>query len=385
MDLQTILTDDRTRRELFPVTDSCVFMAHAGVCPLPAPAAAAMRRFVELGTQGHQEQPEVWDSIKRARQLAAQLIGADQQEIALVGPTSLGLNLVAHGVDWNQGDEVVYCSDDYPANVYAWMELEKRGVKPVAIRPEQMGIVTWDLIEPALTDKTRMVTLASCGFISGYQLDIDDIGRRLHERGILFCVDAIQTLGMHPLSVQHVDFLAADSHKWMLGPTAAGIFYVARELHNTLRPAILGAWNVVSPGFIAQDKIDFYPGARQYESGCLNGAGISGMAASLKLLLDIGVDAISKRLLQLRKHTIERMGELDYEVLIELDDDHACAIITFTHPSRDLKADFDYLEANRVIASQRHDRDMTPVLRLSPHLYNTEQEVDRVVELLAKM
>ena len=172
-------------------------------------------------------------------------------------------------------------ADDYPANVYPWLELERRGVKCVQLRPDVPGEITPELVESALTERTRMVALASCHFLSGYRIDHNAIGAVLREMGIYFCLDAIQTVGAFPTLVEHVDFLSADSHKWMLGPMTAGIVYVREELHDFLRPPLLGAWNVKSPNFVPQPDIVFEAGARRYEPGVLNVAGILGMKAAI--------------------------------------------------------------------------------------------------------
>ena len=286
MDIEQIIGDEAGRRAAFPVASEQAFFGHAGVSPLPQRVADALRRYADEGSRQLQESPWAEQQVKRARELAGRMIAADADEIALLGPTSLGINLVAHGLDWQAGDQVVYYADDYPANVYAWMELARRGVEPIAIETDahlngQLGAITWQRIEPLITDRTRLVSLASCNFISGYRIDHARIGRELHDRGVLFCLDGIQTVGAFDTSVEHVDFLAADSHKWMLGPDGAGIFYVAREHHERLRPSLLGSWNVRSPQFIAQHEIRFYPGARQYEPGMLNHPGIVGMAEGL--------------------------------------------------------------------------------------------------------
>ena len=197
-------------------------------------------------------------------------IDATPEEIALLGPTSLGLSLFAGGLDWQPGDEVVYHADDYPANVYPWLDLARRGVVPRALQPERPGEITPAVVAAALTPRTRLVALASAYFLTGYRIDVDAIGQMLHERGVLFSLDAIQTLGAFPFSVRHVDFLAADAHKWMLGPLAAGIVYVKRAHFERLRPILLGAANVRSPDFISQGEIRFSDTAARYEPGVLN-------------------------------------------------------------------------------------------------------------------
>jgi len=386
MKLESIVNDESTRRAMFPVAAKEIYLAHAGVAPITAAARDAIRRFADDGAEQLPESPWVWQQFKDCRKLAGDLIGATEHEIALVGPTSFGLNLVAQGLDWNAGDQVIYYEDDYPANVYAWMELRRRGVEPVPIRTDSLaglGAITWDAIEPLLTDRTKLVSLATCNFLSGYRLDYAEIGRRLRERGILFCLDAIQTLGAFAMDVEHVDFLAADSHKWMLGPTGAGIFYVRRQLQDTLRPAVLGAWNVTSPKFIAQREIAFEAGGRRYESGALNAPGNVGMAASMRLLLDVGIDAIADRLIELHRGFLENLRPLGYErYLSDMPDDAVTGIVTVRHPSVDMPAMFERLRDAGVTASLRHDRAGEALLRFSPHFYNTAEELGRVIDIL---
>ena len=389
-----IVEDETLRRELFPIARERVFMAHAGVCPLPQAAVDAMNEFCARGSAGPQENAWSNGRVLRARQVAAEMLGAHADEIALLGPTALGLSLVANGIPWNAGDEVVFYPDDYPSNVYPWKNLAKRGVTPVALTAGRPGVVTWDMVERALTPRTRLVSLASCNFLTGYRIDIGGIGQRLHARGILFCVDGIQTLGAFPTPVEHVDFLSADSHKWMLGPMAAGIVYVKREHQEMLRPSLLGAWNVVSPGFVAQDTIRYESTARRYEPGALNVPGIVGMLASMELLLECGIETIGERLLLLRRELIRQLQELGFvPILSDMSDETDLsdgprygdsAIVTVTHPSRDMKALFKHLDASGTTASLRQDRAGTFYIRFSPHFYNTLEEIARVAEALRR-
>jgi selenocysteine lyase/cysteine desulfurase len=387
--IDDIVLNEKTRQEYFPVASERVYMAHAGVCVIPKVAGDAMRDFATASELDNQESDEHMAIAEDARTLAAELIGAQALEIALLGPTSVGLSLVANGLDWNDVDEVVSYADDYPANVYPWTNLVSRGVKHVPLVPDQPGVIDWDLIEPLLTPKTRLVALASCHFLSGYRIDIDTIGKNLHDRGILFCLDGIQTIGAFHTSVEHVDFLSADSHKWMLGPAASGIFFVRKSLQKELQPSLLGAWNVVSPDFVAQKDIRFYVGGRRFEPGMLNLPGIIGMHASMKLLLEIGVDAISARLLELREAILERVRPLGYRLMLEdldqatpADASWKSSIVSVAHPDKDLGALYDALKKENVVLSYRSNREGKQFLRFSPHFYNTIEEIDRVVGLM---
>lgn len=375
------MTEDE-RLERFPVCREQIYFAHAGVTALPRAAAEAMSVYALQSAAHPQEFGEVLRDVRRARKLCAEFIGADADEIALLGPTSLGLSLFANGIPWETGDEVICYAGDYPANVYPWLELRRRGVVVHLLEPERPGEITPELVEAALTPRTRLVALASCHFFTGYRIDVDAIGRMLHAHGVLFSLDAIQTLGAFPLSVEHVDFLSADAHKWMLGPLAIGIVYVKKQHFDMLRPTLLGAWNVVSPNFIAQPEVVFVPTAQRYEPGVLNIAGVYGMVAAIELLLAEGMERIGARLLALKAHLLAGLDALGFEVLGPREGPAASSITTFRHPTADAKALFRALEANRIVASLRHDKAGTEYLRFSPHFYNTEEEIDRAVAVL---
>ena len=238
LSIDHILANPALRHRLFPVTRERIFLAHAGVAPLPTPTVEALKQEAERASFT-QESVDYLAQIESIRRVGARLINATSEEVALLGPTSLGLNLVANGLEWREGEEVIYYPDDYPANVYAWQALAARGVRTVPLEPERMGEITPDLVLKAVTPRTKLVCLASCHFLSGFRLDYETIGEELSRRGVLFCLDAIQSLGATTIDVRHIDFLAADSHKWMLGPLGAGIFYVKRKHFDTLRPS---AW-----------------------------------------------------------------------------------------------------------------------------------------------
>jgi cysteine desulfurase/selenocysteine lyase len=378
-----ILADEALRHHLFPVTQRRIFLAHAGVAPLPGPTVAALKHEADRASHA-QESAEYLTEIEAIRRVGARLINANSEEVALLGPTSLGLNLVASGLDWKEGDEVVCYPDDYPANVYAWQALAGRGVKVVTLQPERLGEITPELVIAALTPKTKLVALASCHFLSGFRLDYEHIGEELHRRGVLFCLDAIQSLGATTIDVRHIDFLAADSHKWMLGPLGAGIFYVKKRHFETLRPSLLGAWNVCSPGFVAQPEITFEATARRYEPGALNMLALHGMKASLELILGLGVKQIEARLLDLRSFAEDKLLARGFKVIgfanrrsqksgittIAIDSEETAV----THAKK--------LRDNRVDVSLRQTRSGTSCLRLSPHFYNTEAEIEEVIKIL---
>jgi cysteine desulfurase/selenocysteine lyase len=377
-----LFPDEDQRRAAFPICREKIFLAHAAVATLPRCATEAIKQYAETCATSHQENEQVWQDVKATRQLGSRLLGCQAEEVALLGPTALGLSLFANGLEWKDGDEVVCYGDDYPANVYPWLDLRRRGVRVRMVRPERTGEITPELISPLLTSRTRLVALASANFFCGTRIDIDAIGQLLRKRGVLFAVDGIQTLGAFPFNSTYVDFLSADAHKWMLGPCSIGLVMVKRERFERLRPTLLGAWNVYSPGFIAQEEIRFMPTAQRYEPGTPNFAGIYGMKASLELILGIGIDQIAARILELKAYLLAHLDRLGFEIHGVRDGARAHAITTCRRADVDHGLLHKRLAERGIVCSLRQNRAGEEFLRFSPHFYNTEEELDRTASAL---
>jgi selenocysteine lyase/cysteine desulfurase len=383
MQLADILSNEGLRHHEFPVTRNKIFLAHAGVCPLPRRVFEAIQTYARECTGADQEEILPESQILKTRQLAAALIGAQFDEIALVGPTSLGLSYVASGLNFRKGDNVVIYFDDYPSNVYPWMALAEKGVQVRLLNIRDLGLIRLDDVVGQVDEQTRLVALASCNFLTGYRIDLPGIGKALHERNIPFCVDGIQTLGAFPTPVEHVDFLAADAHKWLLGPCAAGIFFVRKSMHDKLRPPIYGWHNVRCPNYIAQEQLVHPPDARRYEAGSANLLGVVGLHAAMELLLEIGIEQIAAELLRKRAWLIPALQAKGYTVLhADAPEGNCSGIVTFHRPDVHLPSLYQRLLEQNVITSLRADRSNERYIRLSPHFYNTDAELHRVLELL---
>jgi len=383
MTLPEILSNEPLRHQEFPVVRDHIFLAHAGVCPLPRRVSGAIRDYAALCTQGDQELMLSVQQIRRSRQLAARLLNAQPDEIAFVGPTSLALSFVAAGLDLKKNDSILIYFDDYPANVYPWMALADRGVEVRLLNTRDLGrIGPMDLLGQ-VDEQTRLVALASCHFVSGYRIDLDAIGEALHQRNILLCVDAIQTLGAFPTTVEHIDFLAADAHKWLLGPCAAGIFFVRKSLQERLHPTAFGWHNVRCPNYVAQEEMVFRADARRYEAGSQNLLGLVGLNAALELVLEIGNGNIAAELLRKRALLISGLQNKGYTVLnAEAPPANASGIVTFCREGADMGAIYEKLEAANILTSLRSDRAGREYLRLSPHFYNTDAELRQLLEMV---
>ncbi|HUJ09833.1 MAG TPA: aminotransferase class V-fold PLP-dependent enzyme [Verrucomicrobiae bacterium] len=370
-----LLADDALRRHEFPVCEHKIFLAHAGVSPLPRRVAEAMERYVDQAMRDNQEHVVVDETVTETRALAARLIEARPEEIAFVGSTSMGLAMVAAGLSWASGENMVCYREDYPANVYPWMDLIRRGVEVRFVEPRQFGNVTVEDLERIVDRNTRLVSLASAHFLTGWRLDIDRIGKFLKSRGILFCLDGIQSLGALRTSARWVDFAAADAHKWLLGPLGAAILFVREEHFDRLHPPLVG-WNSAScPDFIAQETIAFRRDARRYEPGSLNLAGIIGLRAALQLILELGLEAIESRVLALAQQVIARGTADGFSVVGPSDGAGLSGIVSLTTSQREVAGLQAKLATANIVTSLRSCRDGRRCLRVSAHFYNREEEI----------
>ncbi len=382
MTLTELLANEGLRQREFPVARDKIFLAHAGVSPLPHRVAEAVSKCAKRGTLGDQE-AFVLHRLNDARKLGAQLLHCQPEEVALVGPTSLALSFVAAGLNFRKGDNILIYHDDYPSNVYPWMALAERGIEVRLLNTRGLGIIRPQDVMGQVDENTRLVALASCHFISGYRIDFQAIGEYLRERGILFCLDAIQTLGAFPTTVERVDFLAADAHKWLLGPCGAGLLYVRRELQEKLNPPVYGWHNVRCPNFVAQEQIVFRNGATKYEAGMHNLLGLVGLITAMELVVEIGVKNIAAELLRKRAWLVSALQAKGFAVLnADAKPENASGIISFRQSGKDLTALHKNLTDIGVVASLRADRRGQKYIRFSPHFYNTDAELHRTLELL---
>lgn len=378
---ELLASEDRRIRE-FPVAGKRTFFAHAAVCPLPAVVAKAVVEHAERASGEGQFEHLHRDAESGARTLAAELIGSSPEEIAFVSSTSAGLSMVAQGLSWRPGDSVVVAAADFPSNLHPWLALRARGVDVRIIQRRADGTILVEDIEPHLDSTTRLIALSSAHFGIGTPIDVDAIGQFLHSRGILFCLDAIQTLGAHPTRIDHVDFLVADAHKWLLGPQGIGLLYVRSRLWDALRPVLLGWKSVASSKDYASLVQELSPSAKRYEPGSLNASGICGLHAALKLVSECGIEAVSRRIRMLRGQIESGLRVQGHQVLGREGEDGPTGIVSFRHRSEDLGELAKRLDAEGFVLSTRTDVSGNPCIRVAPHFYNTVEEVDRFLSRL---
>lgn len=374
MDLQAI-------REEFPITRHYNFMNHAAVAPLPRRAVEAMQAYL---TQQHEKayvHAGYRKRIEQTRLEAAELIGAKPDEIAFVKSTAEGICFVANGLKWNAGDNIVTTSVEFPSNMYPWMNLQSRGAQ-IRMVLEENGRIPLENVIEAIDSHTRVVTISAVQYASGFCSDLAELGGWCQKRGVLFCVDAIQALGVLPIDVREmkIDFLSCGGHKWLCGPEGTGIFYCDKELVGHLRPSTVGWRGMKNGEDFGHYDLNFHDDARRFEASSFNMAGIYGLGASIALLREVGIENITRHVLSLTDRLVVGVREKGYRVISPREGGAASGIVAFTSPTHDLVEMQQHLEQeHRIIIAVREGR-----LRVSPHLYNTPEEIDRLIEVLPK-
>jgi cysteine desulfurase / selenocysteine lyase len=371
----------------FPILRHWDFYNHAGVAPLSNRAAEALQKYTAEARDHAYLTGRWYVQADRVRQLAAKLIGATPEEIAFVKNTSEGLAFVANGLAWNAGDEVIGTNVEYPANIYPWMDLAQRfGVKHIQV-PERDGRIPIESLFAAVTSRTRMIALSHVEYASGYRNDVAAIGRFCREHDILFCVDAIQALGVVPVDVNamNIDFLSADGHKWLLGPEGCGFFYCRTEHLLKLRPEV-GWLNVVNALEYGNYDFTLRNDARRFECGTYNIPGILAMGASLELILELGVPFIQQRLRALTGQLCSGLIEKGYRIFSPRGtspsgEGEDSGIVSFAPPedARELDAAgiVRDLQTRKIALVLREKR-----LRASPHFYNSPKQIARLLSAL---
>jgi selenocysteine lyase/cysteine desulfurase len=264
-------------RQQMPIARRLAYLDHAATSPLSGSASDALQAWSRQAAEwGDTVWPEWEKRANQVRQTAAGLIGAAAEEVALVPNTTAGINLVAEGFPWRQGDNVVTLANEFPSNQYPWLNLADRGVEARRV-PVEDGRVDLERIADACDARTRIISVSWIGYATGWRMDLDALVALAHARGALVFLDAIQGLGVFPIHVQRLglDFLAADGHKWLLGPEGAGIFYVRREHLTRLRPLSVGWNSVVGAHDFGRIDLDLRPDAARYEGGSRNMAGLA--------------------------------------------------------------------------------------------------------------
>lgn len=358
-------------RQEFPVTESRIYLDHAGVAPVPLRVKKEVDRFLALASDKAIVGYELWmDRVEEVRAGSAMLIGSDSNEIAFIKNTSHGISLVSGGLGWKEGDNVIIFENEFPANVYPWLDLKRKGVE-VKLIPLRDGRIYIEDIEGLIDSRTRLLSVSTVQSVNGFMIDLKELGELCRNRGVLFFVDAIQSLGVVPMDVRDcgVDFLAADGHKWLLSPEGTGIFYCRKELAKELSPGLIGWMCVRDEHEFEKIHYNLKTDSGRFEEGSYNVMGIYALGASLDLLLGIGIEDILKRVRGLGDLIIDEADRRGFELKTPRNALQRGGIVSFAGDFDPASIRDELMESN-IVVNHRGG-----ALRLSPHFYNTEDEI----------
>jgi len=367
-------------REEFPVTKRSVFLDNAAVAPI----SLRVKRHMDVWATDALEvaRPAVnkwYASVERARSLGARILGCDTSEVAFASSTGGALSLVAESIDWRTMDNVVVPSNEFPANAYPWLNLKRRGVHVKIVRPTKEGRILIDSLVAAIDKRTRVVAISWVGFNSGYRIDLARLGDECRKRGVYLVVDAIQGLGALEFHAKewNVTAAAADAHKWLLGPEGTALLYVSKDAMGSLHSPVAG-WKSVKDSHKFM-RYDFIPAenAGRFEPGSLNMCGIAGLGGALELFYEAGMDNVTARVKELTDYLVKRLGEKGITVRSPRGADEWSGIVSFPAPGGDGPAMQKALQAKGVICTGRAD-----FMRVSPHFYNDEKDINALLDAL---
>ena len=368
-------------RRAFAVTDALIYLDHASVGPLPRAAVNAVTASLqEQARSGSIVHGKLHEAAEELRGHFARFVGAAPDQVAAVPSTAAGISTIAMGLDWRHGDNVVVPEIDFPSVVFPWMVLADRGVE-VRRTPCTRGTVQIKSLLDSTNARTRVIAVSWVQFSSGFRTDLKELGEACGRRGILLVVDGMQGVGALRLNISSlpVDVLATQSYKWLLSPQGVGWLYIRGELLNRIKLSAAGVRTVGHRNSFLNHTFDLAPSARRFESGILNFHGMSGAAASLRMLSDIGIEKIESRVLGLSRQLAEGLLAQGCRLMGDpLNPEASSGIIVFTHPAYDAATCQRRLADAGIVVSVREN-----AVRISPHFYNTEHEIDKTLRILS--
>ncbi len=364
----------------FPQDEGLIYLNHAAVSPWPYRSSAAIKQFADENYFTGAEKYKQWSAKENLlREQLRSLINAPSvNDIAILKNTSEALSVVACGINWKQGDNVVSTNEEFPSNRFPWEAQQEFGVSlkqvPVQVTEPEDALIA------ACDGHTRVMSISSVQYGSGLRLHLEKLGQHCRENRILFCVDAIQSIGAHKFDVQdmYADFAMADAHKWMLGPEGIALFYCRAEIRDQLKLHQYGWHMVQHAGDYDRQDWQSADSARRFECGSPNMLGTYALSASLSLIEEIGMENIETEIIELTSALIRKLKQINgLELLTNADPKRLAGIVTFTLPQSDLKALHVSLMRKRVICAHRFGG-----IRFSPHFYTPQDKIDKAIDIL---
>ncbi|RUM07900.1 aminotransferase class V-fold PLP-dependent enzyme [Rhizobium chutanense] len=374
--------DDQKLNDLrsdIPYLKNGIYVDNAAVSPVPRRVQLASEYYNTIIAERLRDAKKVAEPhFDKGRALAGKLLGTSPQSIAYIQNTSHGLSLVALGVDWRPGDNMVVCAQEFPSNYLCWIQLASKGVEIRQVSSPD-GRLEPEQIREVMDSRTRVVALSHVQFYSGFRVDVSALGELCAQYGALLVVDGTQSIGALDLDVgaSGIDVLVVSAHKWLMGPRGIGFASFSDRAMNEVTPRIVG-WLSVNDPYVFNRTLDYLPDARRFEPGTPNGCGILGLAERLAQIDELGIKWIEARILDLNELLCESALRCGIQPVYRIERPSRSGITLLEKPGTSAAELHSSLTANGVYASVRNG-----AIRISPHYYNTADEIERIISIMA--
>jgi len=383
-------------RSYFPyLKNGIIYFNHASTGPISTRVKKRIEGFLK---ERSEEKIDDFYQFKyvaeETKAMIGEMIGCKSDRIAFLDNTTNGIIWLVCGIVWQPGDRIILNDIEFPANVYPFLQLKEKGVEIDFIKSKN-GIITAEEVIDAISPETKLISISFVQFLSGYKVDLEKIGEVCMERGIIFSVDAIQGLGSVKLDVEncHIDFLSSGTQKWLLGLQGLAFIYVKKDLQENMKSAPIGwlavknAWNLLDFDLTEKETAD------RFQPGTLNNLGIYAFNSSMKFFKEFGFDDIEKQVLSNSRYFMNELEKIGFRSpLYSVPDKYLSGIVSFSQrdiqktpigrypKSVNIEKIFDHLSQKNIICSLREG-----YIRFAPHFYNTEQEINTVIDEMKKL
>ncbi len=371
------MTPDRYRKEFPHTSRGLIYLNHAAVSPMSQRVRQAITRLMDARQFENIEYwPQAMEEKNLLKEDIAKLLNLTPQRIAIVPNTSTGLNILAQGINWQAGDHILLNNFEFPANVYPFLNLERKGVV-VDVIPHRNGRILLEDLAQAITPRTRLIAISFVEFLNGFKNDLYAIGELCRQHNLWLAVDGIQGIGVQSLDITRarIDFLSVGGQKWLMWPLGTAFIWISERLFAHLQPPFLGWLSVEDSWNFFDYNMTLLPDAGRFEPGTHNLMGIVGARAALTFFLELRINTIEQHLFTLTDYLTEGLQELGYTVLSDRSSSHKSQIVTFA--AKNGEALWHYLLKRGIRVSLREGN-----IRVSPHFYNTQEEIDQFLKAL---
>lgn len=376
-----MINKSEIRKHFTYLENGIIYFNHASTGPIPDFTVEAVKNYLaERSSKSIDNYEKILKTISETKELIAKFINSSPDRIAFLDNVSNSMNLIAQGLNWEKDDEIILFDIEFPANVYPFLNLQKKGVK-IKIIPSKNGRIEFEDIEKAITTKTKLLSISHVQFLTGYRADLENIGNLCKQNGIIFSVDAIQSVGVVNVDVQKmkIDFLSSGIQKWLLGLEGTTFIHISKELQERIEPKYVGWLSVKNPWNILDYNLELAETAQRFENGTINFAGIYSLNSNLKFFSSLGINEVEKSVIENSRLLIQLLEREQFQFLFKPDMDNEVAGIV-TIKTKNPEEVYKELKRRKIHISIREG-----YLRFSPHFYNTDEEIFKVVNNLKEI